>query len=155
MRIIECPSLSPEQKAAVIKLWNEEYPVKLAYENADAFDQYLDGLSNKQHLLLLEEPDRMRGWALLFERDGATWFAIIVDSAMQGKGYGKLLLDTLKSKGHPLNGWVVDHDRDIRQNGKPYRSPLGFYLKHGFTTRPEVRLELEKLSAVKIEWEVR
>ena len=154
MRVIECPSLNPVQKAVVIELWNEEYPAKLVYENAHEFDQYLDGLSKKEHLLLLEETGRMCGWALLFERDGAKWFAIILDSIIHGKGYGKLLLDTLKSKGYPLNGWVIDHDRDIRRNGKPYLSPQGFYIKNGFTTRPEVRLELEKISAVKIEWEV-
>lgn len=47
---------------------------------------------------------------------------------------------------------VIDHDKDIKANGKQYMSPLNFYLKQGFTIIEDERLELATLSAVKIVW---
>ena len=40
----------------------------------------------------------------------------------------------------------------ILKSGKPYRSPLDFYIKNGFKVLPEIRLELPSISAVKIKW---
>ena len=37
-------------------------------------------------------------------------------------------------------------------NNTTYVSPLDFYLKNGFTVCKEIRIESEKISAVKIVW---
>ena len=71
---------------------------------------------------------------------------------MSGKGFGTQLLNLGKEKESVLNGWVIDHDKDKKRNGENYISPLNFYLKNGFEVFPDNRLELEKLSAVKIRW---
>lgn len=152
MKIIEQKELTREQQAQVVRLWNKEYPDTLAYRQEEEFSHYLQGLTAPLHYLLVDEQENLRGWALTFEREGEQWFAIILDSQIHGQGLGSTMLKKLQSKHRVLNGWVIDHDRAIRSGGAPYRSPLGFYLKNGFETVPETRLELEKISAVKIMW---
>ena len=152
MNIIETTDLTPAQKLALYVLWNNEYPEEISYATIAGFDTYLNNLIHKQHLLL-ELPDgTVVGWAFSFVREGTVWFGIILDSAMHGRGHGSMLLQQLKNRNNILNGWVVDHNNSIRQNGMPYRSPLAFYLKNGFAIRPGTRLETDRISAVKIEW---
>ncbi len=153
MKIIEQQALTNEQQAQVISLWNKEYPDTLSYQTEAQFEDYLKGLKELEHLLLTDEKDILQGWAITFEREEATWFAIILDSQLHGKGFGSKLLDRLKLKHKVLNGWVIDHDRAVRPDGSPYRSPLGFYLKNSFNALPDTRLELDKISAVKIVWQ--
>ena len=62
------------------------------------------------------------------------------------------MLNKLKFDEATLNGWVIDHPHDKKRNGKRYKSPLEFYLKNGFILIPETRLQLETISAVKINW---
>jgi hypothetical protein len=152
MRIIETNTLDDAQKQAVIELWNEEYPAQLKYEHMEDFDRYLDALSDKTHLLGIDDTGRVIGWALSFIRNGERWFAIIIHRTAQAKGKGAAMLGALKARGERLAGWVTDHERYQKSDGTPYPSPLGFYLRNGFTVRQDVRLELEKLSAVRIDW---
>jgi len=153
MTIIEQKALTAEQQAQVIRLWNKEYPDTLSYQTEAQFDDYLKGLKELQHLLLIDEQGKLQGWAITFEREAGTWFAIILDSQLHGKGLGSKLLDRLKLKHNVLNGWVIDHHRAVKPDGNPYRSPFGFYLKNGFNAVPDTRLELDKISAVKIVWQ--
>ena len=152
MRIIETASLSETQKVAVLQLWNEEYPGQLRYAQPAGFDAYLSALTDKTHLLAVNDEGQVLGWALSFIRDGERWFAIIIHRSMQGMGEGSALLNALKSKEQSLAGWATDHERYTKADGSPYPSPLGFYVRQGFTTNPESRLELPHLSAVRIDW---
>jgi hypothetical protein len=81
------------------------------------------------------------------------WFAIIVDSRCHKIGIGTLLLDALKQDSEVLNGWVTDHDRYMKTSCARYLSPLVFYRKNSFEVLHDTRLEIEKLSAVKIRWQ--
>lgn len=139
------------QKYAIFDLWNKEYPKQLAYSDIHELEDYLGKLRHGHHLFALEE-DKIAGWAFAFERDARIWFAIIVDAAFQGRKVGTSLLGELKKYFSELNGWVTDHSRYIKANGEPYASPLSFYLKNDFCVLPDVRLETEHLSAVKIQW---
>jgi GNAT superfamily N-acetyltransferase len=152
MEIVEKKDLSLKQKEALFQLWNNEYPEKLSYKNTDEFDMYLNSLSNTKHYLLIVDANEIKGWAFTFLREEEVWFAIIVDDQMQGKGKGSLLLEELKKGKNNLNGWVVDHDNDSKQNGEAYTSPLLFYIKNGFTICNGTRIENEKIAAVKINW---
>lgn len=152
MTIIEVQELTPGQKEEIYSLWNEEYPEKLAYRSPEGFDDYLHGVHQKFHLLLLDDYQQIAGWFFLFERAGEHWFAMILSGRIQGKGYGTQLLDLAKSKKGQLNGWVTDHNDDYKLNGDVYRSPVDFYLKNGFQLLPEERFESAKLSAVKMVW---
>ena len=152
MQIIETDFLNAKQKESVCQLWNAEYPQKLAYDTIAQFDAYLDNLTDTKHYLLANDVCIL-GWAIAFSREAERWFAILLDSSLQKKGYGTLLLDKLKEYERALNGWVIDHDRDVKQNGELYTSPLVFYQKNGFTVCPEIRFEIEVLSAVKITWQ--
>jgi GNAT superfamily N-acetyltransferase len=152
MEIVEKKVLSLEQKEVLCQLWNNEYPEKLSYKKTEEFDMYLNSLSNTKHYLLIVDANEIKGWAFTFLRDDEVWFAIIVDDQMQGKGKGSLLLDELKKGKNNLNGWVVDHENDSKQNGEAYTSPLLFYIKNGFTICNGTRIENEKISAVKINW---
>lgn len=152
MEIIETTDLSADQQKAALLLWNNEYPVKLRYFNMGEFNTYLEGLQQVNHLFLADNNQNIMGWAFAFTRNGERWFAVILDSSVHNKGYGSMLLNKLKEKEPVLNGWVIDHDRDVKMNGEKYISPLPFYLKNNFVTYPDTRIDAEKLSAVKIKW---
>lgn len=148
--IIKCPALGPLHQEQLRQHWNREYPSNLAYE-PEAFSEYLEKLGDTQHYLILDKAGSLQAWLATFNRDGQRWFAMIISGQWQGKGYGRLLLDEAKKEGVPLLGWAVDHGDYVRTDGVPYPSPVGFYLRNGFETLPD-RLEIDKLSAVKIKW---
>ena len=152
MEFIKCYSLSTSEKQEILVLWNNEYPEKLSYNSLEEFDTYLKKLSEQSHILLKDKDKIIRGWYFDFMRDNEKWFAIILDSKVHGKGIGTKMLALAKQKEKELNGWVIDHNGAKKQNGTPYSSPLNFYLKNGFKKLDNERLELEKISAVKIKW---
>ncbi|RTY88303.1 hypothetical protein [Flavobacterium sp. RSP15] len=152
MEIVEKEVLSLEQKEALCQLWNNEYPEKLSYKKTEEFDIYLNSLLNIKHYLLIDDANEIKGWAFTFLREDEVWFAIIIDDQIQGKGKGSLLLKELKKRKNNLNGWVVDHENDIKKNKEPYKSPLLFYIKNGFSICNGTRIENKKISAVKINW---
>jgi len=153
LKIAERLQLTDAEKAAVMQLWNCEYPAQLCYSTLQDFERYLNNLANKAHWLLVDDGGEIAGWAIAFDREGERWFAIILSQVVHGLGYGTMMLNALKGRNPKLSGLVSDHDRYIKANGTPYTAPLGFYLKNNFIVRPDSRLELPHLSAVRIEWE--
>lgn len=152
MRILRKEILSEEEKEVLRELWNNEYPARLHLKTSEDFELYLNGLSNTKHYLLLDESNEIIGWTFTFLREGEDWFAIILNSKIQGRGNGSLLINEIKNRNNSLNGWVVDHENEIKENGDFYKSPMPFYIKNGFTIITETRIENEKMSAVKINW---
>ncbi len=152
MQITKCVNPNDEQKKDIYRLWNNEYPAQLGYQRFSDLELYLANLKNPVHYFLVDDDGNAIGWAFVFERDGERWFAIIVDGSMHKKGLGSLLLNMLKENEQILNGWATDHNKYVTQDGRLYPSPVAFYLKNGFSTCDEIRLEIEKLSAVKIRW---
>ena len=152
MEIIEKEILSIEEKEVLRVLWNNEYPARLHLKTLEDFDLYLNGLSNTKHYLLFDDLNKIIGWTFTFLREGEDWFAIILDSKIQGKGNGSLLINEIKKKNTSLNGWVIDNENEVKQNNEFYKSPMPFYIKQGFTILTETRIENEKMSAVKINW---
>lgn len=152
MRIVQKEVLSLEEKDCLTQLWNNEYPVKLNLKTIEDFELYLSGLSAIKHYLLFDKSDKINGWAFTFLRDSEEWFAVILYSQIQGKGNGTLLMNEIKMNNDSLNGWVIDHDNDLKQNATLYKSPLLFYIKNGFKICKEIRIENEKMSGVKINW---
>ncbi|MCD0464406.1 GNAT family N-acetyltransferase [Flavobacterium sp. ENC] len=152
MKIIEKEVLSLQDKEVLLQLWNSEYPERLNYQTMDEFDLYLDALSEKNHYLLIDDEDKIKGWAFTFLRNDEDWFAVILNQDVQGTGKGSLLINELKKRKDSLNGWVIDHEKDVKQNKEKYKSPLLFYIKNGFVICTETRIENEKMSAVKINW---
>ena len=152
MDFIQLIALTRNQKKEVLHLWNTEYPEKLNYQNLPDFDKYLASLKDQSHIILVDKHQKIKAWYFDFNREDKKWFAIIIDTTLHGKGYGTKLLNLAKEKEPELNGWVVDHNKDIKKNGQYYSSPLDFYLKNGFNKMDNNRLELEKISAVQIKW---
>jgi GNAT superfamily N-acetyltransferase len=152
MKITKTENLSDAQKQSIVELWNNEYPAKLRLSGIASFDEYLSKLGNPMHYLLTDESDVIKGWLACFMREGEKWFAMIVDTSEQKKGYGSRLLSEVKRHETEFNGWVMDHERDTKANGETYASPLGFYLKNDFEILSDIRLESETMSAVKIKW---
>lgn len=153
MKIIKTTVLSFDQKTTLFELWNSEYPEKLVYTELSEFENYLDGLSELKHFLLLDDLKKLQGWAFNFEREKENWFGIIVNSKMHQRGFGTLLINELKNNNSVLNGLVTDHQNNVKQNKEPYLSPIAFYSKNGFSICENIRLENDKISAVKIKWE--
>lgn len=152
LKVRRTSDLTDQEKVEVSNLWNSQYPEQLSYHTLAAFDEYLQNLNNLTHFLLTNELDVIFGWALTFERENEKWFAIILSDEIKGKGFGRKLLDQLKETEPVLNGWVIDHYNNRRTNGEPYISPLKFYEKCDFEILTDARLELAKISAVKIKW---
>jgi GNAT superfamily N-acetyltransferase len=144
--------LNRQEKQAILKLWNQEYPKNLKYSKMEDFDSYLLNLENPQHVLVKDDQNKIWGWYVEFKREHEVWFAMILDSSIQGKGVGSQILEKVKNYHTVLNGWVIDQDNCLKNDGAHYRSPLGFYLKNNFKVITETRLELPKISAVKIVW---
>jgi GNAT superfamily N-acetyltransferase len=145
--------LSDEQKEGVFLLWNNEYPEQLAFADQNELNVYLQALHGQEHILL-RHGKQILGWAFSFEREHSRWFAIILSSSMQRKGYGTQLLDRLKQKETRLYGWVIDNNNYLKSNKEHYLSPIDFYLKNGFTAINDSRLETPKISAVRITWSI-
>jgi hypothetical protein len=153
MKIIQTQVLTLEQKESLFELWNAEYPERIGYKDLSEFQDYLNGLLSLRHYLLVDDLNIISGWAFTFFREGEDWFGIIIDSKIQGKRFGTLLLDELKSNTPVLNGWATDHQNDVKRNKEPYLSPLEFYTKNRFIVNQNIRMENDKISAVKIRWE--
>ncbi len=144
----------PEQHdlIQICDLWNQEYPEKISHNSLSEFENYLKHLTNLTHYLLKNDTNLILGWALTFEREQEKWFVIILSEKIKGQGWGRKMLNELKKDTPILNGWVIDHDNDRKKNGDSYLSPLKFYEKCNFETLHDIRLELDKISAVKIKW---
>lgn len=143
--------LSPVQKAALLQLWNAEYPTTISLNGMPGLEEYLARMVQPTHYFAVQY-GVIVGWTALFSRDGQPWFGIIVGRRAQGSGIGHQLLNILKSQSNRLYGWATDTCRYFRNDGSAYPSPVQYYLKHGFTLLNE-RLETGQLSAVKIVWE--
>lgn len=151
LQITTTTILTETQKLAALRLWNNEYPRQLAYGNIRELDEYLDRLEQPTHYLALDRGNIV-GWLFIFNRNDECWFAIIIDSTAQRQGIGSGLLYHAKQQYPTLNGWVADHNNDVKSNGEPYLSPLQFYVKNGFEVLRDTRLENDHLSLVKITW---
>nr|WP_294931564.1 GNAT family N-acetyltransferase [uncultured Flavobacterium sp.] len=152
MKIIKQEILSLEEKEVLREIWNNKYPAKLHLKTPEDFNLYLNGISNTKHYLLIDDSDKIIGWAFTFLRDGENWFAIIVDSKIQGRGNGTFLINEIKKNNTNLKGWVIDQENEVKQNEEIYKSPIPFYIKNGFEVLPDIRIENEKMSGVKIYW---
>lgn len=123
--------LSEKQKIDVVRLWNNEYPKELSHPNLSEFDQYLQGLSDLNHILLSDENENVRGWLIYFIRNNEQCFAMLIDSSLQGQGWGSKLLSLAKECNSELNGWVINNNNELKQNGESYKSPVSFIERTG------------------------
>lgn len=152
MKLTEKKQLTDYEKIQISGIWNKEYPKTLHFSDSGGFDAYLTTLSDPIHYILENDTAEILAWACKFIRDQEKWFAIILDEKIHGKGKGTEILNAIKENENDLNAWVIDKETDLKTNGEVYKSPLNFYLKNGFKVTPEIRLENEKMSAVKIIW---
>ena len=152
MEFIKRSNLSDSEKLEVFELWNNEYPKRLSYNSIRELDEYLSKLTSLSHIFLIDSVGKIKGWYFDFKRDNEKWFAIILDSDIHGKGFGTKILEVAKQKEKELNGWVIDNNYYKKNNGEFYSSPLNFYIKNEFEKLTTDRLELGKISAVKIKW---
>ncbi|RZK20205.1 MAG: N-acetyltransferase [Pedobacter sp.] len=144
--------LNVADKEKIYQLWNNEYPKSLSFIDLKGLDDYLKTLSEPIYYLLECDSGEILAWASKFFRENEKWFAIILDEKIHGQGKGTEMLNLIKENEFVLNAWVIDKEEAEKANGKIYKSPLNFYLKNGFKVYPEIRLENEKMSAVKIIW---
>ncbi|MCM8568609.1 GNAT family N-acetyltransferase [Gramella jeungdoensis] len=153
MRFIKTRKPGVKQKEQLFKLWNNEYPKGLNYNDISELDEYLQKLEDQNHILLVTNNNEIKGWYADFIRDGERWFLAILDSEFQGKGYGNQILQMAKKTNRELSGWIIDSENYIRANDKPYRSPVAFYRKQGFQVLEDIKLQTEKINAIKIRWD--
>lgn len=143
--------LTEREQQQLLQLWNQEYPSTLSYTPKE-FHEYLAQLDDLSHLFIVDESGNIQGWYFDFIREEARWFGMMLDRSIQGKGWGSQLLGLAKQKRNELNGWVIDQDHYLKNDGTQYSSPLPFYLKNGFNISTSERLELKYISAVKINY---
>ena len=152
MDFTKTKDLDLKEKKQIFDLWNKEYPRNLEYENFQQFEDYLKELKDQNHILVLDKNERIIGWYFDFIREDERWFAAILKSEFHGHKIGTALIELAKKDRSRLNGWVITSNEYLKSNGTAYRSPLGFYLKNGFIIHEEMRLETDKISAIKISW---
>ena len=142
-------SLSNDELNQVLDLWNNSYPIGICYEDLAQLESFFAPLGNKRHYLIKNQ-SVIEAWIVTFDREDARWFSIIVSPSNKKKGLGKFLLKHVIDKEPKLNGWVSDHNNDVKRDGTPYESPLGFYLKLGFNVDNKMRYEKPGISCVRI-----
>jgi hypothetical protein len=64
-------------------------------------------------------------------------------SRCKGQGKGSLLLEKKKKEEDNLNGWVVDHENDSKQEGS-HMITLVVLRQNGFSVCNGIRIENEK-----------
>ena len=69
LKIITTTILSEDQKTQVLDLWNREYPEKLCYNSLADFDEYLEKLTDHKNFLLINNENKIFGWAFTFNRE--------------------------------------------------------------------------------------
>lgn len=151
MESIEKNNLNHKEKRAVLQLWNTEYPVNLNYSSPSEFENYLKGLDDQLHLLVILD-DQIKGWYFDFLREGERWFGLILHLDLQGKGVGTYILNHVKTRRRELHGWIIPHETYLKADGKPYKSPQEFYFRNEFDVLPDKKLKTKEISAIKIEW---
>ena len=151
MEIVKSEILTEEQKKDIIKLWNDEYPKDLSLLDVKAFDEYLNQLSDKQHLTITWE-NRIVGWLIYFVRESEQCFAMLLDSSVQGMGLGSKLLSKAKDYTPELNGWVIDNNEQVKKDDTHYKSPIGFYKKNGFEIVPEIQTKKNNINGIRVRW---
>lgn len=152
MQIKRTNQLSEKQRKNILTLWNEEYPEDLSLANVNEFEGYLEGLSDKHHLLVINDKADVVGWLIDFIRDNERCFAMLLHASLQGKGYGTKLLHAAKQTNAELNGWVIDNDEQLKHNGQNYKSPTGFYKKNDFEIVPGIQSKKNGIYGIKIRW---
>lgn len=148
MKIYTTKHLTETQFQQINQLWNEEYPVNLK----DRFPLLLHDVENYTHYYIEDDDQQIIAWAVEFEKENEIRFSIIVNSKLQGKGLGTLLIKRLQEDLDEFYGWVIDHNTDKKQNGENYQSPLQFYIKQGFEILNDIRIDSEMIKAVKIKY---
>jgi len=98
MKYLNTTILNKTQKSQIKDLWNKEYPISIKHETQKDFENYLSNLTDQHHILIENENGEIKAWYFDFERDEERWFAMIVGSEIQEKGYGKGLINKGKIK---------------------------------------------------------
>ena len=145
-------ALNEKQKLEIIELWNNEYPKKLSLSSLFEFEQYLITLFDKNHILLSDKNGTVKGWLVYFVRDNKKCFAMLLDSSLQGQGLGSKFLNLAKERNSELYSWVIDNEKEPKQNGETYKSPVGFYRKNGFEIRTEILLNKKNINGIQVVW---
>lgn len=152
MKVVQKDFFSKEEKEQLWQLRNNEYPIQFGHETFEDFELYCNTIAEQKNYVLIDDKNEIQGWAYTFFRDNEIWFAIMLDYQFQGKGYGRILLEELKKNNTELNGWVIDHENDVKRNHQKYIPPLQFYILNDFSVLENTRIENEKIAAVKINW---
>ena len=147
MEIIKTKNINSDQFQQIDQMWNDEYPIKLK----DRFGILLEGIENYNHYLI-EQNNSVLAWAVEFEKEKEKRFSIIVKNEYKGNGFGNLLINRLKRDLGEFYGWVIDHNDDLKLNGEHYKTPMPFYLNHGFEIMSDKRIDNEMIRAVLIKW---
>lgn len=152
MNFIRRKNLTLGQKKELFELWNNEYPRSLKYNNISELDDYLKKLEDPNHILLIDEKDKIKGWYSDFIRDNEKWFLAILNSENQGQKFGTHIIELAKEVNEELNGWIITSDNYLKTNGQYYKSPVDFYRKQDFQILKDIKLVTNQISAIKIKW---
>ncbi len=144
-------ALSPKEVRELFDLWHAEYPTVVHYADLASFEKYLTTLENLQHRFYKKD-GQIIGWYLSFVREGNPWFGMIIDRNWQGKGLGSKFIRKVQEEQDEMHGWAVPVNHYMKSDGEPYKSPLDFYRKNGFTIYEEDMLLVKEFERVKIIW---
>lgn len=129
--------LTDKQREQINALRDDKYPSKLK----DRFPIHLDGADWYNQYIIEDLNNNTIAWTVDFEKKSQIRFSIIVASIHKGKGLGRMLIEKLRTENEEFYGWVIDHNNDFKLNGEYYKTPMPFYLKHGFEILNDKRID--------------
>lgn len=148
--------LTEEQKSAVVKLWNHEYPIDFTLDGTTALDASIGHLVGQEHIVLTNSVKELVGWMIIFdftlkEQDNR-WFILLVDRCHQRQGLGTQLLNSAKRRNDNLNGWIAFEEGLLRSDNLMYPLPTAFYEKQDFIVHQDVKWEARPFETAMISW---
>ena len=152
MKFLELNSLTKIKLNQIRNLWNNEYPKILNQKSINDLEDYLSNLQDQHHVLIENKEGEIKGWLFDFVRDNERWFVLILDSSIQRKGYGKILIEKAKERNSTLNGWIIITKDLIKSNGEIYKLPENFYKKEGFKILYDTKIKSDLMTILKINW---
>lgn len=151
MKIETQSQLMSEDESSIFNVWNSVYPREVCFNTNGDFSTFLSALAAQTHLIIRDEQRNLLGWLMLFDREGARFFVLLVGEGQSKKGIGTSLVREMMRLEAEVQGWVVPHSHYQRSDGAPYISPMPFYKKLGFEELDEVRAK-NGLETVRIRW---
>jgi ribosomal protein S18 acetylase RimI-like enzyme len=148
------PEISDDIIRQYLEINSTVYP-EFTYGRID-FQKLRNRLNEDKYvkLVIARQDLKLTGWLMVSysEKQNIHHFNMLVHDNFHRRGIGSKMLYMGKELFDELHGVLVPVNTYKRKDGKPYPSPLNFYLKNGFTLTGRKFVEYDNIELVEIKW---